>query len=71
MTSSIRTGAYAFLIRLDLMFFMSLWNNFQLEKIKKNYKIKKILTLSWFLIHSKLKVIFDITTQFLMIWNLS
>ena len=46
MTSSIRNGAYAFLIRLDLIFFMSLWNNFQLEKIKKNYKIKKILTLS-------------------------
>ena len=46
MTLSIRNGAYAFLIRLDLMFFMSLWNNFQLEKIKKTYKIKKILTLS-------------------------
>ena len=29
------------------------------------------LTLSWILIHSKSKVIFQIKTQFLMIWNLS
>ena len=42
--------------------------NFQ--NFAKNF-VKKILTLSWFLIHSKLKIIFHIKTQFLMIWNLS
>ena len=33
--------------------------------------VKKILTLSQFLIHSKLKIIFHIKTQFLMILDLS
>ena len=33
--------------------------------------VKKILTLSKFLLHSKLKFSFHIKTQFLMIWNLS
>ena len=33
--------------------------------------VKRILTLSWFLIHPKSKIIFQIKTQFLMIWNLS
>ena len=33
--------------------------------------VKKILILSYFLIHSKLKIAFQIKNQFLMIWNLS
>ena len=33
MTLSIKNGEYAFLIRLDLMFSMSLWTEFQLLQI--------------------------------------
>ena len=33
MTLSIKNGRYAFLIRLDLMFSMSLWKEFQLLQI--------------------------------------
>ena len=33
MTLSIKNGRYAFLIRLDLMFFISLWKEFQLLQI--------------------------------------
>ena len=33
--------------------------------------VKKILTLSFLLVHSKLKIIFHIKTHFLMISNLS
>ena len=36
----------------------------------KNF-VMKTLTWSYFLIHSKLEVIFHMKTQFLMIWNLS
>ena len=37
MTLSIKNGGYAFLIRLDLMFSMSLWKEFQLLKIVHDY----------------------------------
>ena len=36
MTLSIKNGRYAFLIRLDLMFSMSLWKEFQLLQILNN-----------------------------------
>ena len=35
MTLSIKNGGYAFLIRLDLMFSMSLWKDFQLLHLIK------------------------------------
>ena len=45
MTLSIKNGRYAFLIRLDLMFSMSLWNKFQLLKILNELSIKHLIKL--------------------------
>ena len=45
MTLSIKNGKYAFLIRLDLMFFMSIWNKFQLLQILNNLPIKHLVKL--------------------------
>ena len=43
MTLSIKNGGYAFLIRLDLMFSMSLWKEFQLLQILSDLSIKHLL----------------------------
>ena len=40
MTLSIKNGGYVFLIRLDLMFSMSLWKEFQLLQILNDLSIK-------------------------------
>ena len=40
MTLSIKKGGYAFLIRLDLMFSMSLWKEFQLLQILNDLSIQ-------------------------------
>ena len=43
MTLSIKNGGYAFLIRLDLMFFMSLSKEFQLLQISNDLSIKHLI----------------------------
>ena len=45
MTLSIKNGGYAFLIRLDLMFYMSLWNEFQLLQILNDLSIRHLIKL--------------------------
>ena len=45
MTLSIKNGGYAFLIRLDLVFSMSLWKDFQLLQILKDLSIKHLIKL--------------------------
>ena len=46
MTSSIKNGGrYAFLIRWDLMFFMSLWKEFQLSQILNDLSIRQLIKL--------------------------
>ena len=45
MTLSIKNGGYAFLIRLDLMFSMSLWKEFQLLQILKDLSIRHLIKL--------------------------
>ena len=45
MTLSIKNGGYAFLIRLDLMFSMSLWKEFQLLQILNDLSIKHLIKL--------------------------
>ena len=45
MTLSIKNGGYAFLIRLDLMFSMSLWKEFQLFQILNDLSIKYLIKL--------------------------
>ena len=45
MTLSIKNGRYAFLIRLDLMFSMSLWKEFQLLQISNDASIKYLIKL--------------------------
>ena len=45
MTWSIKIGGYAFLIRLDLMFSMSLWKEFQLLQILNDLSIKHLIKL--------------------------
>ena len=42
MALSIKNGGYAFLIRLNLMLFMSLWKDFQLLQID-NPSIKRLI----------------------------
>ena len=44
MTLSIKNGGYAFLIRLDLMFSMSLWKEFQLQ-ILNDLSIRHLIKL--------------------------
>ena len=43
MTLSNKNGEYAFLIRLDLMFSMPLWKEFQLLKILIDLSIKHLI----------------------------
>ena len=45
MTLSIKNGGYAFLIRLDLMFPMSLWKEFQLLQILNDLYVKHLIKL--------------------------
>ena len=45
MTSSIKNGGYAFLIRLDLDFFMSLWKEFQLLQLLNDLSIRYLIKL--------------------------
>ena len=45
MTLSIKNGRYAFLIRLDLMFSISLWKEFQLLEILKDLFYKHLIKL--------------------------
>ena len=45
MTLLIRIGGYAFSIRLDLMFSMSLWKEFQLLQIWNDLSIKHLIKL--------------------------
>ena len=45
MTLSIRNGGFAFLIRLDLIFSMSLWKEFQLLQILNDLSIKHSIKL--------------------------
>ena len=45
MTLSIKNGGYAFLIRLDLMFSMSLWKEFQLLQILNDLFIRRLIKL--------------------------
>ena len=45
MTLLIKNGGYAFLIRLDLMFSMSLWKEFQLLQILNDLFIKNFVKL--------------------------
>ena len=45
MTLSIKNGGYAFLIRLDLMFSMSLWKEFQLLQILNDLSIRNLIKL--------------------------
>ena len=45
MTLSIKNDGYAFLIRLDLMFSMSLWKEFQLLQILSDLYIRHLITL--------------------------
>ena len=42
MTLSIKGGGYAFLIRLDLIFCMSLWKKFQLLQILNDLPIRHL-----------------------------
>ena len=46
MTLSIKNGGYAILIRLDLMFSMSLWKEFQSLQILKDLSITHLIKLS-------------------------
>ena len=45
MSLSIRNGGHAFLIRMDLMFPMSLWKEFQLLQILNDLSIKHLVKL--------------------------
>ena len=45
MTLWIKNGGYAFLMRLNLMFSMSLWKEFQLLQILNYLSIKRLIKL--------------------------
>ena len=45
MTLSIKNGRYVFLTRLDLIFSMSLWKEFQLLQILNDLSIKHLIKL--------------------------
>ena len=45
MTLSIKNGGYSILIRLDLMFSMSLWKEFQLLQILNDLSIRYLIKL--------------------------
>ena len=44
----IKNGGYAFLIRLDLMFPMSLWKEFHLLQILNDLSIRHLIKLIWY-----------------------
>ena len=46
MTLSVKNGGYALFKRLDLMFFISLWKEFQLLQILKNLSIRYLVKLN-------------------------
>ena len=46
MTLLIKNGGYAFLIRLDLIFSLSLWKEFQLLQILNDLTIKDLMKLT-------------------------
>ena len=56
MTLSIKNGRYTFVIRLNLMFSMSLWKEFQLLQIPNNLFIKHLIKLILFENDVKLKI---------------
>ena len=43
MTLSIKNGEYSFLIRLDLMYTMTLWKEFQLSQILNDLSIRHLI----------------------------
>ena len=45
MTLLIKNGGYVFLIRLDLMFSMSLWKEFQLLQVLNDLSIRHLIKL--------------------------
>ena len=45
MTLSIKNGGYPFLIRLDLIFSMSLWKEFELLQILNDLSIRHLIRL--------------------------
>ena len=48
MTLSIKKDAYTFLIRLDLMFSVSLWKEFQLLEILNDLSVRHFIKLIWY-----------------------
>ena len=54
MTLSIKNGRYAFLIRLDLIFSMSLWKEFQLLQILNDLSIRHLIKLMLYKNYAKL-----------------
>ena len=56
MTLSIKNGGYAFLIRLHLMFSMSLWKEFQLLQILNDLSIRHLIKLILYENDVKLKI---------------
>ena len=45
MTLLIKNGGYAFLIKLDLMFSMSLWKEFQLLQLLSDLSVRHLIKL--------------------------
>ena len=45
MTLSIKNGGYAFLVRLNLMFSMSLWKEFHLLQVLNDLSIRHLIKL--------------------------
>ena len=45
MSLSIKKDGYTFLIRLDLMFYLSLWKEFQLLQISNDLSIRHLIKL--------------------------
>ena len=45
MTLPIKNDGYSFLIRVDIMFSMSLWKNFQLLQILNDLSIRQLIKL--------------------------
>ena len=48
MTLSIKNGGYAFLIRLDLIFSMSIWKVLQLLQILNDLSMRQLIQLTLF-----------------------
>ena len=48
MTLSIKKDTYTFLIRLDLMFSVSLWKEFQLLEILNDLSVRHLIKLIWY-----------------------